>query len=322
MTRNPGLTLVDSLDGIDAVRTTYYGLGKGEKANVILMAQHGGDSRQLVSRFNGAFADNPQVLDDYLKIDRDACTPELAHAIAAQIAGTTSGLQVKVVEVLYERGILDPNRIAGHAIRNVLRHGDNSEVLDLLMRLHLETVKVINAHLRDLAETDGGLFVDLHSMAPYEALGLEGERPGHLVAYNYAYSSRERRGERRQLDLITEIPGPRMIANPVLVGNMQSRLDAHGVSFDFNKPYPKADMSVEEVRRVMTTRYMEVYPGMAIDIPKDFLTKHDADHPSWDLRYPEVDQWKIDFYAKIFGPAITESVWDIAAAGKQGGAYA
>lgn len=307
MSLNSHSQLVDSVHGIDAVKTTSYGVRKS-RADVVLMAQHAGNSRQLVAKLNGKVVDDPGVFEDFLRIDRDACTSELAHAIAEQIARTAGDLSVRVVEVLYERGLLDPNRTAGFAVRNVLKHEGDTEIMDLMRDLHIKTAEVYNRYLRDVSVSKG-LFLDLHSMAPYDPLDLEGEQPGNLVAYNDAYAARSRRGARRSLDLIVgSLDTKTMIANPCLVENVFRRLEAKDVPMKFNEPYPRPGM---DISRIMSARYMMEYPGLALDFPKDFCTIDEAENSSWDIANPEPDHNKIQMYAKILGPAVVESVWDI-----------
>jgi hypothetical protein len=295
-----------STDGIDSLRVTTYG-SLSKKNDVVLLAQHDGKSRQLVPRINGSLLDGSKDYEDYLRIDRDAGTPELAHAIADGIIGTSGDLRVQVVEVLYERGILDPNRIAGLSIRKFLNIGANPELRELLIRLHAQASVVCNSSLLDILETNG-LFVDLHSMAPYDPLSLGEEAPGTLADYNSAYSSRSRRGSRRSLDVITDIPGEKRIAHPVLVRNMLARFDAFGVPTKLNDPYPKLGMPA---RNIMSARYMEAYPGVALDFTKDTLSRLEAEVDGWDIANLETDLNKVEMVAGIVSAAIVESLWEI-----------
>lgn len=297
---------VFSTDGIDAMKVTSYG-AMSKEADVVLLAQHDGKSRQLVQRLNGVMLHDSQVYEDYLRIDRDAGTPELAHAIAEKVMHLAGDLRVQVVEILYERGILDPNRIAGLSIRKFLHLETNPELRELMIRLHAQTSIVCNTNLADLLGTKG-LFVDLHSMAPYDPVNLGEEVPGALHDYNHAYVSRSRRGVRRSLDVITDIPGEKSIAHPVLVENMLARFEAYGVPTKLNDPYPKLGMPV---RNIMSARYMEAYPGVALDFTKDSLSKGEAEMDGWDIANLETDLNKVEMMAGIVSAAIVESLREI-----------
>lgn len=302
--RNSGEVM--SMEGMDLLRVTSYGPLE-KPADLVLLAQHGGQSRDLGKRLNGSVVDQPGVYEDFLRIDRDAGTPELAHAVANEVVKITGDLRVNVVEVLYERGILDPNRIAGLAIRNFLKLDNNRELSELMMRMHALTAQVCNANLAEILGSNG-FFVDVHSMAPYDPLGLGEEEPGTLLSYNDAYSNRAKRGARRSLDLITDIPGERLIAHPVLVKNMLRGFENGNVPTKSNDPYPKKGMPV---RNIMSARYMLAFPGVALDLPKDYMSRGEAESISWNIADLQMDFNKVEMLAEIVATAIVRSLLEI-----------
>ena len=299
---------VESSQGIDLVKNTSYG-PENKKADVVLLSPHSGNSRQLVERLSGAFADKPDVLDDYLTIDADFGADDLAHAIAQEIAVVGGDLRVDVAQVLYERGIVDPNRVPSVAVRNVLDYGHGGLNKDFLRSIHSRTLEIVEKILGQIDETKG-IFLDIHSMAPYSPVNLIGEQPGRLGAYSYPYRNRSQRGGRRFLDLITDIPGQGVIANPIILANVQDSLTSAGQSFRRNNPYPKPGYPAQNI---MGTRYMVKHAGLALDYPKDSLTKGVAEDDGWDIANLEVDGNKVEHVAKILAGAVIQSLKGIRA---------
>lgn len=294
---------VESSEGIDLVRCTSYG-PENKKADVVLLSPHGGNSRQLVRSLNGSFDDSPDVLNEYLNIDADFGADALAHATAQEIAMVSGDLRVDVVQVLYERGIIDPNRVTEVSVRNILDYSKTRVHGDFLRRIHIGTLQIIEKVLAQIDETKG-LFLDIHSMSPYTPVNLMGEQPGRLRAYNFPYLSRSQRKDRRYLDLITDIPGEGLVANPFVLGNVQSALWDAGQDFRRNNPYPKPGYPA---RNIMGTRYMEKHVGLALDFPKDMLSVGTAEDDGWDISNLELDGNKTENIAKILAGAAIQSL--------------
>lgn len=294
---------MESSEGIDLVQCTSYG-PENKKADVVLLSPHGGNSRQLVKSLDGAFDDSPDVLDEYLNIDADFGADALAHAIAQEIAMVSGDLRVDVVQVLYERGIIDPNRVMEVSVRNILDYSKVRVHSDFLRRIHTGTLQIIERILAQIDDTKG-LFLDIHSMSPYTPINLIGEQPGRLKAYNFPYRSRSQYKDRRYLDLITDIPGEGLIANPIVLGNVQSALSDAGQNFRRNNPYPKPGYPA---RNIMGTKYMVEHVGLALDYPKDHLSKGVAEEDGWDIAQLELDENKVEHMARILAQAAIQSL--------------
>lgn len=293
---------VESIEGLDLVRLSTYGPNDRE-ADVVLLSPHSGNSRKLLERLDGAFDDSPAVVDEYLRIDADFGADALACGIAREIAVISGDLRVDVVEVLYERGIVDPNRVSKVARRNVLDYGHLSRHQDFLRQMHYRTLEIVDKVLAQVGRTQG-LFLDVHSMAPYSPEGLVGEHPGLLKAYNFSYG-RSRRGNRRYLDLVTSIPRDGIIANPILFERVQSALSNAGMDFRLNNPYPKPGYPAINI---MSTAYMLRYPGLALDFPKDMLSEGKAEDEGWDIADLKFDGSKVENIAKILADALIQSL--------------
>lgn len=298
---------VESAEGLDLVRLSTYG-PKEREADVVLLSPHTGNSRKLLEKLNGSFDDSPAVVDEYLRIDADFGADALACGLAREIALISGDLRVDVVEVLYERGIVDANRVSKVARRNVLGYGHISRHNDFLRQIHDKTLEIVDKALAQVDRTKG-LFLDVHSMAPYSPDGLVGEHPGLLKAYNFAYG-RSRRGSRRYLDLVTSIPGEGTIANPILFENVQSALDNAGMDFRLNNPYPRPGYPAGNIRSMS---YMLAHPGLALDFPKDQLSKGVAEDDGWDIANLEVDGNKVENIVRILAGAVIQSLKGIRA---------
>lgn len=301
--------IVESMGEIDLVKISSYGPQK-ENPDVVLLSPHGGSSRQLVRKLNGSFDDDPTTLEAYLRIDADTGANELAHGVAQEIVAISGDLRVDVVQVLFERGLVDPNRVVGFANRNVLSYGQIGAHGSLLRQVHAEAISVIDQSLAGIGKKGekGGIFFDIHSMASHTPKHLEGEQPGHLKAYNFAYGSRSQRGARRFFDLITDIPGEGMIASPIVFRNVANALTDRRVSFRQNNPYPRPGYPARNVR---STWHMVNYSGLALDLPKDSLSKGVAEDAGWDIANLEIDHGKVERMAKILAGAAIQSLREI-----------
>ncbi len=173
--------------------------------------------------------------------------------------------------------------------------------------IHLETLRIINKILSQIDENKG-LFLDIHSMAPYTPKDLIAEYPGRLKTYNYYYREKSQRGARRHLDLITDIPGRGMIANPIVFRNVYGALTDNGESFRQNNPYPLANFPSMQI---VGTKYMIEHAGLTLDYPKDRLTKGEAESENWDIANLEVDDNKVEYMAKIIAGAVIQSLREI-----------
>jgi|GEM_PF-2192724 len=300
---------VESFEGLDLVKHSTYG-AVDKVADVVLLCPHAGNSRQLVRKLDGAFEDDSDVVEEYLGTDVDYGSDALVHAIARDITAVSGDLRTDVVEVMYERGIVDPNRVPKEARRNVLSYSQISKHADFLGRMHDRTLEIVDRVLAQIDKSKG-LFLDVHSMAPYSPKDVMGEHPGRLKAYNFAYG-RSHRGARRYIDLITAIPGEGTIANPILFGNVQSALNDASMDFRQNNPYPKPGYPA---KNVMGFNYMLDRPGLALDFPKDNLSVGEAENDHWNIANLEVDGNKVERIAEVLAKAVLSSLQKIRARG-------
>ncbi len=294
------------MEDIDLVKTTSYGAEK-DNPDIVLLSPHGGNSRQLVRKLNGSFDDDGDTLETYFRIDADFGANELAHGIAQEIVDIRGDLRVDVVQVLFERGLVDPNRVSGFSNRNVFGYGKFGGSGELLRHVHDAAISIVDKRLSGIGKSNG-IFFDLHSMASHTPKDLQSEQPGRLNEYNFAYGSRSQRGARRSLDLITDIPGEGMIASPVVFRNVAMALADDGVGFRRNNPYPRPGYPARNVR---STWHMLTHPGLSLDFPKDLLTEGVAEDDRWDIANLKIDHGKVARTAKILARAAIQSLREI-----------
>lgn len=303
--RNTGETI--SMEGIDVVKVTSYG-SENRKADCVFLAQHDGGPEQLIPRINGSLIDAPEVVDEYMEVNRDVGSAELAHVSAMEAVRISNDLRVLVVEALVPREIIDPNRIKEYAVRNVLNPEGSQEAVGLLLRIHEKIVTVMNELLYGLLKNKG-IFVDIHTMSPFSPENYLDEEAGRLTEFIDLWTNPARqKSGRRSLDLITEIPGERLIADPVLVRNFSAALEANNVDKKYNDPYPRQGYPT---RRVLGTLRMIDIPGIAIDVPKDYLSVAGVADPEWHLGKLKLSSEKVGFLAKILAKASVQSLREI-----------
>lgn len=298
---------VISMEGIDVVRVTSYG-PKDRKPDCVFLAQHDGSADQLLPRIQGSLIDEPEVVDRYIEVNRDVGSGVLAHFSAMEATRISNDLRFLVVEALVPREIIDPNRISECAVRNVLNPEGSQEVVGLLLRIHEKIVNFINEILYRLLHNKG-VFVDVHTMSPFSPENYNDEEAGNLKEFIDLWTNPARqKPERRAIDLITEIPGERLISNPVLIRNFSAGLAGAGIKKKENDPYPRPGYPA---RKVLSTLRLLDIPGLAVDVTKDTLSKAKVDDPDWDLGRIKLDSLKVQNLAKIFAAAVVESLQEI-----------
>lgn len=260
--------------------------GKAVRPLAVLVVSHDGDGTSFLEAFPELMSVVPasrEVFGRYLALERDVGSAGLAHRVATRLMREEDVVhRVDVVEVNLPRGIIDGNRVSERAVRNVFDHAAHPMIVTALQELHHRAIQAVRAVLENL-ELDG-LFIDVHTMAPYSpdcnsqsSTEAVGETPTTLEDYIDAYTNRARWGERRYLDLVTCTDrDPTVLAYPPLLDAFTERLGAADIVFRLNHPYPTS-------AHVLSTRYLERYRGLVIDVPKDYLVAQRAEEGGFDL---------------------------------------
>lgn len=241
----------------------------------VILCQHGDDGRKFLTRFpdfHKVCGISKELLERYLAVERDFGTGELAHAVARKVQ--ERGYSVGVAEVLKPRGVVDPNRITGKCVQPLFDHEKNQS---LVAQLTTEHATALGEVAEVLTSVNPIVLVDLHSMSSHTPR-VDAEStvravklvPGNVEAYLEAWLSAATNGERRYLDIVTHLNTDEVVADLRFAVKMAMALQRASVEYRFNHPYPTA-------KEVMTTEYLQKYPGVCLDVPKDYLAEGPLD---------------------------------------------
>ncbi len=268
----------------EIIGVTTYG-NSNEPVDCVVLCQHGDSGVTFMAneKLRRVIPANNETLEDYLRLEQDVATPELAHEIAQQIFLQSNGEYTsKVVEARFPRGVADPNRITRRALRNVAHWKAHPEVAAKIRMIHGQIIRATHEELEDLHHTDGYV-VDIHSMAPYSihvphvsSDAVSVETPETLKKYINGYLDPRYRTKKRAVDLVTTIPGLAPIADKTLLREIEESLTESGIAYAYDDPYPTA-------LHIMTTEYLNHYKGMSLDFPKSYLTHGSLTQSTYDL---------------------------------------
>jgi predicted N-formylglutamate amidohydrolase len=235
----------------------------------MLLCQHGDDGKSFFTEFPGFSTSghiDKSLLEKYIAVEQDAGTTSLTHRLAARIS--EEGYAVGILEVRFPRGIIDSNRITEKSIQNVFNSESNHSLAEELRSLHKTAIAYIESKL---SKVQPSLLLDIHSMAHFTPLASSESSVravklelGNMEEYLDAWLNPLRRGERRYVDIITQLNDGTTVGDIKFSAMLGAELHKANIPYRFNNPYPTAP-------EVMTTKYLQRYPGVAIDIPKDYL---------------------------------------------------
>ena len=195
----------------DLIHHSRYGDSKVER-DILILCQHDDNGIAFLERFRDilspSIADDEETLHRYLEVERDTGSSELAFAVAQKILRKMDKpTRIDILTASVPRGIIDLNRTADKAFRNVFRP-KTEEITAFLHEIYSIIRREIRKHIASLIG-EGGIFLDMHTMSPFSPPALvEGhvhslvERPGHLDEYIDAYVLACVNGKRRTNDIV------------------------------------------------------------------------------------------------------------------------
>ena len=275
--------------------TKHFGQTKNPDNRCVLLCQHSDDGENFLRNYPEILercSASRKALKRYIDLEKDSGSFELSKSIARQIIKVTSGnFEVVIIKSNVPRAIMDTNRVTRFAISNSFNFFENDELKSEFQRLHFDVIKLIREQLFRLL-INGGVFVDVHTMAPYSPevsddseIGQSTMTDEFVDLWVNAYVKAPEIGERRYFDLATGYPGCEM-ADEDLLNFLVFRLKEAGIEFRYDDPYPA-------VVDCMVGQYMGEYPGISIDVPKDYLTTTSAESDDFDLINPKFDNRKL-----------------------------
>jgi len=272
----------------------------------VILDQHSSRGEEFLERYPeimDSIAVKAECFDEFVNLERDAGAKELAMQIGKIVAEESDGdIGVTIVKSHLPRAVLDTNRVTSKAVRNVIDYSNLQEFENDFKEIHVGVISEIRRELSCLLY-GSGVFVDVHTMAPYtpgvipqSKTEVLSEKPDNLAHYVRAYVNARRTGRRRFMDLMTALPGMPPLADAVLTAKIKKKLDKSHLKYRENDPYPTGPY-------IMSTEYMSHFPGITIETPKDYLTET-ASEKGFDLINPQICPDKVDRIARPIAEAV------------------
>jgi|GEM_PF-1775384 len=292
----------------DIIETSYP--DNNQEPQCLITIPHSSRGGNMFDRFpqiKDAFKGREGLFQAYLNLEHDVGAQALAHNVGQRLE-KDHGISTRVLfSHNMHHGIVDPNRIPGQAIRPALHYERYPGLRESLELTHQELIAEIRAALQRIPNLSRVVAIDLHTMAPYtpgvnpssptEAATLT---PDGIEAYIQAFTSREFRGARRPIDILTTVSGQPQVGDPILAAALKNSLEQGGFRAEYNNPYPLSPV-------LMSTEIARQTRGLALDIPKDLVTQTGPDDEV-DLTNAVNDNQKIDRLAVLIAAAIAETV--------------
>lgn len=245
---------------------------------------------------------NKEELDDFLAIECDFGTHELAQAIAQRLY-SEYGLYTLIAEPSFPRSILDAGRLYPNCIRNIIDYEQHIELKQELMKLFDKYMQKL-CHIVAVAKTYNAVAIDLHTMSSYSPNVVQEryseaviETPETLKRYIELYKNAHKEGEKRVTELFTGDARNGIFASKDLIESLSHELKQIGIDVEYDKPYILAEHLV--------AHYLVCeLEAVCIDIPKDLLSKTTTADGHYDIANLEVDRHKLASMADAFAKAV------------------
>lgn len=282
-----------------------YKLGSDKEASpILLIVPHGAYGREFFRRFPKIFGHSLvqkrlASFENFLRIEQDYGSLELAKAIGDWLFNHSGGnFEVEICEILYPRAIVDGGRITSHCLRACLPHDVMSNYRDEFITMHDETVTLIREKVVQNKKR-GGIFLDIHTMAPYTPNVFCSSKGGLTESFEslddyvaqFTESKNVNRDTRRFIDLIAHDGEGHMLADERLLKLLAASLQGK-YEIAYSEPF-------KALGHYMMHDYMKQGRGLAIDVPKDYLSLEDFNLLSFKL-----DEGRIDKLAQAIGKGV------------------
>ncbi|HAZ28230.1 MAG TPA: hypothetical protein DCY48_00410 [Candidatus Magasanikbacteria bacterium] len=292
--------------------TTTYSQTKKPRPDCILLSLHGDDGKNFLSHypiFEDLYKEDLQSFFDFLSIERDTGSNDVAHATAEKTSQENHSLRIDVLEVRIPRGILDLGRTtAERGIRSVFEKEKHEELVRELTQLHTKTFSNVQTALQQLNKN--GCWIDIHTMAPFSPETEKNHigpdplvpHPQILHPYNEAYTNAHKNGERRSINIAIEIIEEKnaCLADKTLLHTLPLSFTTYNLAYRLNHPHPMANC-------ITAAYFMKtIGRGFFIDIPKDYIAAESPEDTSRSLAHFHLDIEKIDTVTNSLGEGLLE----------------
>lgn len=234
------------------------------------------------------------AMKKYLTLEQDHGSGEVTQAIAKIFMHETHGeYPTTILKDRVPRGLVDTNRIARTAIRDLIDKEKNPDLTRKLFEEH-EKVMLEKRRIMGPLAYNGGIFLDIHTMAPFNRVTNAGLAPGNVDDYINSYiHARAEGGSRRLVDLITKADPFENAADPRLTLELKKTFTEKRIQWDENMPY-----TVPLSYGIVSAHNMLHFNGIAIDISKGDLATPNATDNEFDILRPKIDPKKVEIIAR------------------------
>ena len=305
---------------LNPVRKEAYGDITKDNPDVLLLCPHDADAEKFLEVYPEIvepYKNNPQILDNFFQLERDIGSYKLAFQTAQELIKISRGqLRIDLLSVAdIPRAVIDANRVPHedesvtnpsgvhiNPIRNIFDHSKHPELVKEFHAIHRSIIKEFRRALKSLS--NDGVFFDVHCMNDHDPRRTdvpikEGPSPAQLKQYIRRLTIPEFQGRKRSVNILTRFVDQPIIANELLVQNLEGALNYNQIITERDHPYSYLDFS-------MCSHYALENPskGTTVDFPIREISK---DSKADNLN-PELDSSKIDKIAKINASAIYRTV--------------
>ena len=248
--------------GYPAVELYVY--GKLEEVDLFILCQHGFSNSSFTDFFpkfspsyNGELPRD--IFSEYLDIEHDFGARQLSKSIAENLS---VHINVAVIAVNCDRGIVDANREDENCIRPLVKTYASVETLSELLSINKFIRTTVYSTLKKNLHPNGYI-LDIHSMWPY-TLNINPDECSNFSQFVHLYKSSSYIKEKRKVNFIVHDINGLAIADKLISNSVEKTLRQKDYKTEYDKPY-------YILSERSNYRYFKDFKGVAIDIPRDLI---------------------------------------------------
>jgi len=250
-------------------------LGPKPKADLLVTTMHGEDRGPLMDlvyrNIESLDPEDRRVLIEYLDLEVDSYSHELAIEVIAQLREAEPELLIRYVRLLTQRAVLDGNREDPDEARRKLWLPEHGIWSDLGL-IHDDVDLAVQDAVPERAFRHS---LDLHTMYPFSPVApmkssyqAVQEGRGAVADYNRSYlEAAQNGGMKRPLDVLSEDGRGNPVSNQHWVMSAHGVFQSAGIQVARNVPYNLGNKRIRSKRLLERARES----GLVLDVPKDFL---------------------------------------------------
>jgi hypothetical protein len=238
--------------------------GRSKEIDLFILCQHGFRARSFTDffpEFLPSYSEEAteDIFSEYLDIEHDYGARKLSKFVAENLA---THINVAVITVNCDRGIVDANREDEYCIRPLVRKYATATVLSKLQKINEFIRTTVYSLLKKYLKLDGYI-LDLHSMWPY-TLNKNPDNCSSFDQFVKLYKSSEHIKEKRNINFIVHDINGLAVADKLMASSIEKYLKQASYEIEYDKPYyilPERS----------NHRYFSNFKGIAIDIPRNLI---------------------------------------------------